>query len=149
MNPLSLATIATILTISTSAIVHAQTPAAVTATCKDGTSWVGTHRSGACRGHHGVQTFTTPPASATIAPAAIAAIPPPAPAAPAAAPPPVAVTPPVANGGGAGQVWVNTSSHVYHCQGDRDYGHTKAGSYTTEAAARAAGARPSRGKVCS
>lgn len=26
-------------------------------------------------------------------------------------------------------VWLNTSSHVYHFAGTRDYGHTKAGSY--------------------
>jgi hypothetical protein len=43
----------------------------------------------------------------------------------------------------------NTKSEVYHCPGDRDYGHTKQGSYMTEAAAKAEGARPSRGKVCS
>ena len=51
--------------------------------------------------------------------------------------------------GGPGQVWVNTRSKVYHCQGDRDYGHTKAGQYMTEQAAKAAGDRPSRGKACS
>jgi hypothetical protein len=31
-----------------------QTPASVTATCKDGSSFSGTTRSGACRGHGGV-----------------------------------------------------------------------------------------------
>ena len=122
---------------------HAQD--AVTATCKDGTSWSGARRSGACRGHQGVQAFgvaATPGAASPgpTVPAPVAAQPTPtAPATPQA----------VAPGGGSGQVWVNARSKVYHCQGDRDYGHTKQGSYMTEAAAKAAGDRPSRGKTCS
>ena len=31
--------------------IHAQSTETVTATCKDGTSFTGTKRSGACRGH--------------------------------------------------------------------------------------------------
>ena len=125
------------------AAAHAQT-AAVTATCKDGSPWSGAHRSGACRGHGGVQVFGTSPAQTAMPPSAAAQATP----APATAPTAAASTPMAAPTGGAGQVWVNTSSKVYHCQGDRDYGHTKQGSYMTEAAAKAAGARPSRGKVC-
>ena len=119
---------------------------AVTATCKDGTSWSGNQRSGACRGHQGVQAFGTPTSTAGAVPAATAPAAPGTPTAPAAA---SSQTPPQTATGGTGQVWVNTASHVYHCPGDRYYGHTKAGQYMTEAAAKSAGARPDHNKACS
>jgi hypothetical protein len=118
----------------------AQPPANVTAVCKDGSSFTGPSRSGACRGHGGVATWGPAAGGAAAAPSASAANAPPASAGKTTAP---------AAGGGAGQVWVNTSTKVYHCPADRYYGKTKAGSYMSESAAKAEGARPAGGKTCS
>jgi hypothetical protein len=116
--------------------IHAQDTGPVTATCKDGTAFTGTKRSGACRGHGGVQSWGA--ASTATSPVAT----PPSPAASTnqrTAPSP---------SGGAGKVWVNTASKVYHCPGDRWYGKTKHGSYMSEAEAQAQGVRPDHGKAC-
>jgi hypothetical protein len=135
-------------------------PTGATGLCNDGSYWTGATKSGACRGHKGVKTWY---ASANPAPAtapALATTPPPAPAPPAATRPPSAPAPAMtpapkgsaatpAPGGGAGLVWLNTPTNVYHCQGTRYYGTTKAGAYMTEAAAKAKGARPDHGKPCS
>jgi hypothetical protein len=148
--------LSTVLAIGFVLGAHAQTPT-VTATCKDGTSFSGTSRRGACAGHGGVQSYGTAPAAAETgtgtstgastsqqAPAAATGTNKQAPAKPTQA-----TNSAPAPGGGPGQVWVNSSSKVYHCPGDRYYGKTKSGSYMTEAAAKAAGDRPADGKTCS
>jgi hypothetical protein len=111
---------------------QAQTANPVTATCKDGTTFSGATRSGACRGHGGVKTWG--PSATNAAPSS-------------AATGQAAKAP--ATGGGPGQVWVNTATKVYHCPGTRWYGKTKQGAYMSEAAAKAEGARPDHGKACS
>jgi hypothetical protein len=153
----------------------AQAPAGSTGECKDGTYTTAESKRGACAGHGGVkswfvtdkkaETGTTEKTekksksskkteeSTSAAPAAA-----PAAAAPAAAPAKTSTasrTPPqpsamaAAPGGGAGKVWVNTSSKVYHCQGDEWYGKTKQGEYMSEAQAKSQGAHAAHGKGCS
>ena len=137
----------------------------VTASCKDGTTFTGSSRRGACARHGGVMAFGAAPAAPAVA-GAVPATPAPAPsstpmapASPAGAGPAAAYPAParprqmpaaaaVAEGG-AGQVWVNRSTKVYHCPGTRYFGKTQSGAYMTEAAAAAEGDRPSRGKACS
>jgi Protein of unknown function (DUF3761) len=134
-------------------------PAGATGLCNDGTYWTGATKSGACRGHKGVKTWyaaatpspaTAPPTTITSAPAPVPPAATPAPAtARAMTPAPKASSMTPAPGGGAGQVWLNTATNVYHCQGTKYYGTTKAGAYMTEAAAKAKGAHPEHGKPCS
>ncbi len=151
-----------------SAVCFAQAPAGApanaTGLCNDGTYTTSATKKGACSKHQGVKDWygaastsgagapaassaTTKSAAAAPAPAATtpaAAPAAPAPAAKSASEPMAAAAP----GGGPGQVWVNTKSKVYHCQGDRWYGKTKEGEYMTEAQATAKGFRPDHGKAC-
>jgi Protein of unknown function (DUF3761) len=134
---------------------NAQAPSGSTGECKDGTYSSAESKRGACAGHGGVKDWykTATPAKATAAPAPAATKA--APAAPMAAAPaapaaktsatPMAAAP----GGGAGKVWVNSKSKVYHCSSDKYYGKTKEGEYMTEAAAKAAGNHADHGKACS
>ncbi len=147
----------------------ATAPAGSTGLCKDGTYYSGAEKKGACRGHKGVKewygaTSAASPASAampahttaptaTMPPAAMPASPAPAaaPAMPSRSTAPTAMAPEsrtAAPGGGAGKVWVNTESKVYHCADDRYYGKTKQGEYMSEADAIAKGAHASHGKAC-
>jgi hypothetical protein len=115
--------------------IPASAPAGSTALCKDGTSYSGSSKKGACSGHKGIKTWYG--ASGAAAGAASA----PAGAAPSDAKP-------AAAGGGPGQVWVNTSTKVYHCPTDKYYGKTKNGAYMTEADAKAKGFHADHGKAC-
>jgi hypothetical protein len=140
-------------------------PAGATGMCKDGTYSTAASKQGACRGHQGVKEWytassasgknaagsapnTQAPATAPQAPASSAAAPAAAPAQTAPTPKSQASSKTPAPGGGPGQVWLNTSTNVYHCPGTKYYGTTKAGAYMTEAEAKAKGARPDHGKAC-
>ena len=145
---LSMAAVAGLLGASASyAQVPASAPAGSTGLCKDGSFYSGATKKGACAGHKGLKTWygASAAAGAASAPAAAASAPAAAPAmAPAAASGAMAAAP----GGGPGQVWVNTSTKVYHCPGDKYYGKTKHGSYMSEADAKAKGYRADAGKTC-
>jgi hypothetical protein len=143
------------------AMAQATPPAGSTGICKDGSYSTAASKQGACRGHQGVKEWyaAAPAATAKTAPAASQTpVTAPAPtAAPVTAAPATAKASPAAKaaartqaaGGGPGLVWVNTSSNVYHCYGTDFYGKTKAGSYMSEADAKAKGAHADHGKACS
>ena len=157
---LPLNTLALIAGMLASAAAFAQAPAAApsgsTGLCKDGSYTSNDTKKGACAGHKGVKdwfaTAAAAPASAKTAaasasaPAAATMPPKTAPAATKTATADPSAAPAV--GGGPGQVWVNSSSKVYHCSGTKYYGKTKQGEYMTEAAAKAAGNHADHGKAC-
>ena len=161
------------LFLGTIAVAGAQAPAGAPAgangICKDGTYSTAASKSGACQGHKGVQTWYAAVPSATVSGKPAVAMPAPTPMSsmpskavpvPAAAPPAAmpasaakgpaaaAAARTAAPGGGPGLVWLNTSSNVYHCPGTDFYGKTKAGSYMSEADAKAKGAHGVRGATC-
>jgi hypothetical protein len=131
-------------------------PAGANGICGDGSYSMAASKSGACRGHKGVQTWYVAAAAAPGATSAAKVVAMPAPAAAPAAisiakkqgPAAAAAARTAAPGGGPGLVWVNTSSNVYHCYGDTYYGKTKAGQYMTEDAAKARLAHGVGGKGC-
>lgn len=131
-------------------------PAGTTGLCNDGTYYSGASKKGACKGHKGVKEWYGASANNEKGGSAPAAASPATPApstnqAPQQSTPAATsntATKAAAPGGGAGMVWVNTSTNVYHCQGSRYYGKTKAGTYMSESEARAKGARPDHGKPC-
>ncbi|CAI9008351.1 MULTISPECIES: hypothetical protein [Burkholderia] len=139
------------LSIAAFAQVPASAPAGTTGLCKDGSFYSGASKKGACAGHKGVKTwYGASAAAAASAPAAAPAMA--ASATPASAPAPAKSAPATtaaAPGGGAGQVWANDSTKVYHCSTDKYYGKTKHGSYMSEAEAKTKGFHASHGKACS
>jgi hypothetical protein len=145
---------------ATSTAHHQATrPKNATGQCADGSYTTAHTKEKGCTNHGGVQTwFEETTASATsAAPVAAAAAPAPSAAptpaarstAPAAAAAPAASAPAHAQMPTApGQVWVNTATKVYHCEGTKYYGNTKAGKFMSEAEAQAAGYHPDHGKPC-
>ena len=137
----------------------ATVPAGSTGQCKDGSYTSDATKKGSCAGHKGVKDWYGPSAVANPfgagASASTAASTPTALPSKAAASGVVTKTTTTvpstspAPGGGPGQVWVNSSSKVYHCAGTKYYGKTKQGEYMTEAAAKAAGNHADHGKACS
>ncbi len=142
----------------------ADAPAGTMGMCKDGTYSSSADKKGACRGHKGVKDWygeeAMAKAGAMPATSGRAASMPPAtavnktaasdkPAVPAVAgrTPGTPMAP--AAGGGAGQVWANDSSKVYHCNGDKWYGKTKHGEYMSESDAKSKGFHAEHGKACS
>ena len=158
---LSINSLAMVTGLFVSVAVCAQAPAAApslsTGLCKDGSYTSNETKKGACAGHKGVKDWFGVVAAAAIPAKTTAA----SASAPAATTMPTKTTPAPtkaataasstapAAGGGPGQVWVNTSSKVYHCTGTKYYGKTKQGEYMTEAAAKTAGNHADHGKACS
>lgn len=147
------------------AMAPADAPAGTMGICNDGSYSSSAEKKGACRGHKGVKDWygnesTSMPAhSTTTTTTAPATTPMTAPGAAQTATTrsstttvggpmaPAPMTVPAA-GGGAGKVWVNTSTNVYHCSGDKYYGKTKHGEYVSEADAKVKGYHADHGKAC-
>ena len=134
-------------------------PAGTTVECKDGSFASPEAKSGACSGHKGIKTWygkteaktrAAPAPSVETQSAAVSSTNV-APSTGKASKTPAVQDPSkmeAAPGGGAGKVWVNASTKVYHCDGDRYYGKTKRGEYMSEADAKAKGNRAAYKKTC-
>ena len=132
-------------------------PTGSTVQCKDGSFAAPEVKSGACSGHKGIKTWygkteakpgpTAPAPEMKSAPNMSSTAPSASKASKASTPTdPSSMT--AAPGGGAGKVWVNSASKVYHCESDRYYGKTKRGEYMTEAHAKVKGMRAAYKKTC-
>jgi hypothetical protein len=137
------------------AVPPAGAPAGTMGICNDGSYSSSAEKKGACRGHQGLKewygvtapvdgattsTTTTPAQSATTTTKTATTT-----LGGKTAPAPVSQPAP---GGGAGKVWVNTSTKVYHCSGDKYFGTTKHGEYMSEADAKSKGYHADHGKAC-
>jgi hypothetical protein len=147
----SIHSLALVIGLLASATAFAQAPAGApagsTALCKDGAYTSTDTKKGACSGHQGVKEWFGDKQAAAPAKSTPAAAAPATDTSTTKADTKTASKAPAA-GGGAGQVWVNTESKVYHCPGTKWYGKTKQGEYMTEAAAKSAGNHADHGKAC-
>jgi hypothetical protein len=139
------------------AAAPAGAPAGSMGLCNDGTYSNSAEKRGACGGHKGVKEWFEETSSPKASMSERAA--PPAPSSTTTAPSQRPTSPAVAGrtsgpaaepaaGGGAGKVWANTSTKVYHCSGDKYYGKTKHGEYLSEADAKGKGYHADHGKAC-
>lgn len=128
--------------------------------CNDGSYSSNAEKKGACRGHKGVKEWfgegavagsvnPTSPRAPGPAPSSMNAAPTTKPISPAMAGRTSGAPTQPAAGGGAGKVWVNTSTKVYHCSGDKFFGTTKRGEYMSEGDAKTKGYHADHGKACS
>jgi len=155
----ALLSIAVAVGMATVPAAWAQAPAGSTGQCKDDTYTTSPTKRGACRGHKGVKEWYASEKSTAKSEAAASKGAKSAEAKDEMKQTPSASTQPTksaaatprsqpAPGGGAGKVWVNTATNVYHCSGTRWYGKTKQGEYMTEGEAKAKGAHADHGKAC-
>lgn len=102
--------------------------------CKDGTTSHAEHTRGACSGHGGVDKAAASSSASEERSSDRA--------------PREESRQTRELGAGAGKVWVNEKSKVYHCEGDPWYGKTKRGEYMSESEAKDHGFHPDHGKSC-